>query len=37
LIHNISHENYKKYWVPGINASDNKGALFVRDGEEKLK
>ncbi len=36
MLHNVSHKNYKKYWLPSVHTADNKGALFVRDGEEKL-
>jgi len=31
LIHAISHEEFKHYWLPMIKGADNKGVMFIRD------
>lgn len=36
LLYNVAHNNYKKYWKAIIEATDNKGTLFVRDGADKM-
>ena len=36
LMHNLSHEKYKKYWKAFADVTDNQGTLFVRDKAEKM-